>query len=204
MTFVGLSDVGLFKLNGQTKVYQCYRANQTTKMKFIIFACLLALAVARPDAPRRSYSAPSQSVRSYSAPSQSVRSNSHEVIEILRDDRFHPEDGKYSFDVETEDGIVRSESGSRLEDVENEPVGQQGSVSFTFPNGEEFSLKFVADENGFQPESAWLPVAPEFPHPIPQFVLDQIEKAAREDAEAERQPSRPAQQPSSGNRRYYN
>ena len=52
---------------------------------------------------------------------------------------------------------------------------------FTFPNGEEFSLKFVADENGYQPESDHLPVAPEFPHPIPQFVLDQIEKAARED-----------------------
>ncbi|RXG74074.1 Cuticle protein AMP1A, partial [Armadillidium vulgare] len=128
----------------------------------IAFACLLALAAARPD---------------------------EEIIEILRDDRVHPEDGKYSFDFETENGIVRSESGSRLEDVENEPVGQQGSVSFTFPNGEEFDLTFVADENGFQPESKWLPVAPEFPHPIPQFVLDQIEKAAREDAEAAKKSS---------------
>ena len=52
---------------------------------------------------------------------------------------------------------------------------------FYFPNGEKFDLKFVANENGFQPESSWLPVAPEFPHPIPQFVLDQIEKARLED-----------------------
>lgn len=40
----------------------------------------------------------------------------------------------------------------------------------------------MADENGFQPESDVLPVAPEFPHEIPQFVLDQIAKAAEEDA----------------------
>ena len=57
---------------------------------------------------------------------------------------------------------------------------------FTFPTGESFELKYVADENGFQPESEWLPVAPAFPHPIPDFVLEQIEKAAREDAEKER------------------
>ena len=53
---------------------------------------------------------------------------------------------------------------------------------FTFPDGQEFTLKFVANENGFQPESPFLPVAPAFPHPIPDFVLEQIEKAAREDA----------------------
>lgn len=45
-------------------------------------------------------------------------------------------------------------------------------------------MKFVANENGYQPESDLLPIAPEFPHPIPQFVLDQIEKAALEDAAA--------------------
>ncbi len=53
---------------------------------------------------------------------------------------------------------------------------------FTFPNGQEYSLKFVADENGYQPESSWLPVAPAFPHPIPEFVLEQIARDAIEDA----------------------
>lgn len=40
----------------------------------------------------------------------------------------------------------------------------------------------MADENGFQPQSDVLPVAPEFPHEIPQFVMDQIEFARQEDA----------------------
>ncbi|RXG70330.1 Larval cuticle protein LCP-17 [Armadillidium vulgare] len=147
----------------------------------IIFVCFLAVAIARPDDLYR--------------PQSSFRDDSDEVL-ILRDDRVHPEEGHYSFDFETADGIRRSESGSPL-NIENNPTGQQGVVSFTFPNGEHFELKFVANDGGYQPESPWLPVAPAFPHPIPQFVLDQIAKAEREDAEAARalpsraSPSRP-------------
>ena len=44
---------------------------------------------------------------------------SGEVIPILRDDRIH-EDGRYSFDIETGDGIVRSEAG--------QPEGEAGTV----------------------------------------------------------------------------
>jgi len=53
---------------------------------------------------------------------------------------------------------------------------------YTAPDGTPVVVKYVADENGFQPQSDLLPVAPEFPHPIPQFVLDQIAFAAEEDA----------------------
>lgn len=62
--------------------------------------------------------------------------------------------------------------------------------SFTFPDGQEFYLKFVADDKGYKPESPFLPVAPAFPYPIPQFVLDQIEFAAREDANRPLDPAR--------------
>merc|ERR1711970_1226453 len=68
-------------------------------------------------------------------------------------------DGAYSFDVETSDGMVRAESGAGT--GEDGAVESQGSVRFAHPNG-------------YQPESSALPVAPAFPHPIPQFVLDQI------------------------------
>jgi hypothetical protein len=55
-------------------------------------------------------------------------------------------------------------------------------VSFTHPDGTPFELKFVANAAGYQPESSALPEAPAFPFEIPQFVLDQIAKAAEEDA----------------------
>ena len=67
--------------------------------------CLASVALA--DKPAPSYGAPS------------VRDDSVEIIPILRDDRVH-EDGHYSFDVETGDGIVRSEAGK--------PEGPEDSV----------------------------------------------------------------------------
>jgi len=54
-------------------------------------------------------------------------------------------------------------------------------------------MSFVADENGFQPQSDALPVAPAFPHPIPDFVLRQIEKARLEDEAAAREAAASAQ-----------
>lgn len=53
---------------------------------------------------------------------------------------------------------------------------------YTAPDGTPVQVKFVANENGFQPQSDLLPVAPEFPHPIPDFVLAQIAFAAQQDA----------------------
>ena len=111
----------------------------------------MAVAAAAPD-------------RGYSAPS--VRLDSDEVVPIIRDDRVAPSAaGEYSFDVETGDGIVRSESGYGSED--NGAVAKQGTISFTHPDGSSFDLKFVANADGYQPESDALPVAPAFPPPHP-------------------------------------
>ncbi|XP_076035292.1 cuticle protein AM/CP1114-like [Oratosquilla oratoria] len=132
----------------------------------IVLACLVATTVAD-----KLYSPPT--------PGRVV-----DVVPIIRDDRVHPDEhGAYSLDMETGDGIVRSEQGG--------PGGaQQGSVSFTFPDGQVFDLSFVADADGYKPESSFLPVAPAFPHPIPQFVLDQIEFARQQEAAREKSPSR--------------
>ncbi|XP_047478850.1 cuticle protein AMP1A-like [Penaeus chinensis] len=114
-------------------------------MKFIILAAALALAAAAPQEPR--------------------------PIEILLDERVTPEDGAYSFKIETENGIVQSEEGAPgLEGQTN----VQGVYSYTLDDGSVVEVRYQADENGFQAQSPLLPVAPEFPHPIPQFVLDQI------------------------------
>ncbi|XP_063587527.1 cuticle protein AMP1A-like [Penaeus indicus] len=125
-------------------------------MKFVIIACVAALAFAAPQ-----------------------YDSSEEFVPILKDDRVHEEDGTFNFDFEAANGIRVSQAGSP--DGDEDAVVKAGEYSYTAPDGTPVVVKYVADENGFQPQSDLLPVAPEFPHPIPQFVLDQIAKAAEED-----------------------
>ncbi|XP_027239207.2 cuticle protein CP14.6-like isoform X1 [Penaeus vannamei] len=140
-----------------------------TNMKFLILAALAAVAAADTG---------------YGAPPP--RYDSSEEIAILRNDFVIEDDGRYNFDAETANGIVVSEHGTP--GVEG-AINSAGSFSYTAPDGTDVHLQYVADENGFQPQGAHLPVAPEFPHPIPQFVLDQIAFAAEEDARNAKRPS---------------
>ncbi|XP_042229223.1 cuticle protein AMP5-like [Homarus americanus] len=91
--------------------------------------------------------------------------------EILLDERVQPHNGIYSFQVETENGIIHTEEGVVGSKGQ---TNVQGAYSFILDGGEVVEVRYTADEFGFQPKSSLLPVAPEFPHPIPQFVLDQI------------------------------
>ncbi|XP_064089677.1 cuticle protein AM/CP1114-like [Macrobrachium nipponense] len=98
---------------------------------------------------------------------------------ILKNDQHAPDEfGNHNSDWETENGIEVHISGSQGATGGANVIG---SWSYTQDDGSVANLKFVADENGYQPESDLLPVAPHFPHPIPQFVLDQIEFARLED-----------------------
>ncbi|KAK4326486.1 hypothetical protein Pmani_003012 [Petrolisthes manimaculis] len=140
-------------------------------MKLIILAVVATVAVAAPQSYESRYD-----------------SSPRDVVPILRDLRQQDDDGAYNVDVETGNGIVLAQSGS--------PQGPEGSVvkagqySYTAPDGTPVIVKFVADENGYQPQSDLLPVAPEFPHPIPDFVLEQIAFAAEEDRNRPRDDSR--------------
>ncbi|KAK7076468.1 hypothetical protein SK128_017135 [Halocaridina rubra] len=153
-------------------------------MKFIIISALAAVALA---APQYDYQAPAPAP-SYIAPAASTRDDSFErpdPVAILRDERVHEEDGRFNVEFEAENGIVFAQAGSP--DGPEDSIVKAGMYSYTAPDGTEVEVKYVADENGFQPQSDLLPVAPEFPHPIPQFVLDQIAFAAAEDARRARE-----------------
>ncbi|CAG9769051.1 unnamed protein product [Ceutorhynchus assimilis] len=81
----------------------------------------------------------------------------------------HP-DGAYQYNYESGDGSKQEQHGvpKVLEkDVVIEAV--EGSVSFSDPDGVKHELTYVADENGYQPKSADLPVAPPAPE-IPAAI----------------------------------
>ncbi|XP_069171019.1 pupal cuticle protein 20-like [Procambarus clarkii] len=104
---------------------------------------------------------------------------SGEVIPILVDERDGPHlDGSYRFNFASEDGISRYEQGTPQ--GETGAVAMQGGWSFTFPDGSPAIFSFVADGDGYRPESDLLPT----PHPLPAHAIAQIEFARQQEAEA--------------------
>ncbi|NP_001161305.1 cuticular protein RR-1 family member 40 precursor [Nasonia vitripennis] len=100
---------------------------------------------------------------------------------ILRQAQDSSPEGAYSYSFETENGISASESGApKAVGDEGLAVASQGSFEYTAPDGTPIKLRYVADENGFQPQGDHLPVAHEIPvaiqraieyiraHPIPE------------------------------------
>ncbi|XP_046963243.1 flexible cuticle protein 12-like [Vanessa cardui] len=66
----------------------------------------------------------------------------------------------YSFDVKTSDGKSAKEVGT-LKNVgtENEALEVRGEFSYYGDDGVLYSVTYIANENGFQPQGAHLPVA---------------------------------------------
>ncbi|CAH0558103.1 unnamed protein product [Brassicogethes aeneus] len=108
----------------------------------------------------------------------SAQLTGNEVVPILSQDQEVNFDGSYRTSYETGNGISAQEQGQLKnagnKDAEVEEV--QGSFQFTAPDGTPIQLQYIANENGFQPQGAHLPVAPT-PPPIPpaiQRALDWI------------------------------
>lgn len=59
---------------------------------------------------------------------------------------------------ETSDGVSRKEMAT----VKHAgAISVEGTVSWTGPDGVQYTLNYVADEHGFQPQGTHLPVGPE-------------------------------------------
>lgn len=62
---------------------------------------------------------------------------------------------------ETSNGIIQQESGQVVnEGSDDASIAVRGSFQWTDENGQTYSVTYVADDNGFQPEGAHLPKAP--------------------------------------------
>ncbi|XP_072750482.1 endocuticle structural glycoprotein SgAbd-2-like [Anoplolepis gracilipes] len=86
------------------------------------------------------------------------------------------EDGSYSYNYETGNGIQAQEEGGlvKIENGKEEALYVHGSFSYVDPEGGSIALSYVADENGFQPLAEHLPVAP----PVPSGILKALEYIA--------------------------
>ncbi|XP_030560979.1 endocuticle structural protein SgAbd-6 [Drosophila novamexicana] len=66
--------------------------------------------------------------------------------------------GGYKFSYKLSDGTTRTEEAVvNNAGTENESLSVRGSVSWVAPDGQTYTINFVADENGFQPEGAHIP-----------------------------------------------
>ncbi|KAJ8955042.1 hypothetical protein NQ318_000474 [Aromia moschata] len=99
-------------------------------------------------------------------------------VAILRLNNDNNGDGSYSFDFETENHITQQETGQVRNAPEGEAVAAQGAYSYAGPDGQIYTVNYVADENGFQPQGAHLPTAP----PVPAEILKALEQNAADEA----------------------
>nr|ATY36860.1 larval cuticle protein 8 [Anastrepha fraterculus] len=78
-------------------------------------------------------------------------------VQVLRYDSDVEPEG-YKFLVEASDGKLHEEEG-KLKDVgtEQEAIVVRGSFSYVGDDGQTYTVNYIADENGFQPEGAHLP-----------------------------------------------
>ncbi|XP_076032398.1 uncharacterized protein LOC143020127 [Oratosquilla oratoria] len=110
------------------------------------------------------------------------RRNKH--VPILHEKRQATGPGSFRHEVMTGNGI------KVMQEIAPSKFGGaavQGSYTFTHPDGTVHTLSYVADENGYQPNSDLLPKAPQSLHPIPPHAIAQIEKAKREHEEMARE-----------------
>ncbi|XP_060805664.1 pupal cuticle protein 36-like [Amyelois transitella] len=107
------------------------------------------------------YNAGVQSSRPQDAGAQILRLNSDVTAE------------GFSYDFETSNGIRADASG-----VATNGVQSQGSFGYKGDDGQDYSITYTADENGYQPQGAHLPTPP----PIPEAILKSLEQNARDEA----------------------
>lgn len=69
----------------------------------------------------------------------------------IRDDRSFEKDGKFSYSYEVDNGVKAEASGENKEIGDAAGMTMSGSYSFVAPDGNTYTVTWVADENGYQP-----------------------------------------------------
>ncbi|XP_059620069.1 endocuticle structural glycoprotein SgAbd-2 [Phlebotomus argentipes] len=118
---------------------------------------------------------------------QLLRQETTTWIPILKYNKEQGNDGSYKTQWETGNNIVAEETGFLKDFNENTPNGvlvQQGSYSYTAPDGQLVNVHYTADEGGFRATGDHIPTPPPIPEEI-QKGLEQIYEGIRLQQERE-------------------
>jgi hypothetical protein len=102
--------------------------------------------------------------------------STNEPIPIVKQEQEVNFDGSYRSSYETGNGISASEQGAlkNAGNPETEANEVSGSFTYTGDDGVVYTIQYIANENGFQPQGAHLPVGPT-PPPIPEAIQRSLE-----------------------------
>merc|ERR1712029_580168 len=173
--------------------------NNTNMRAFVSF-CLLSLAAGAPSklgghghhdhaarGGRQAGSAYLSPVDEVQAAGSLVETRVAAPIGI-RSYNFEPSSAGFRYSYETENEIKQEAEGS-MKNVDGADVMvMKGSYSYVGADGQEYVVDWYADETGYHPSAAHLPVSVEPNHPeVAAAVRAQLEFAAEEEAAAARE-----------------
>ncbi|VEN55075.1 unnamed protein product [Callosobruchus maculatus] len=95
-------------------------------------------------------------------PLSSANAGSTPIPIVSQTEEINP-DGSFKFSYETANGIKVEESGYLKDNPESSTDRIQvieGIVSYTDNDGQMINLRYIADENGYQPQGDHLPTSP--------------------------------------------
>ncbi|KAM7343196.1 larval cuticle protein 4-like [Cochliomyia hominivorax] len=135
--------------------------------KFVLICALLATASAQRHHGHHGHQAQSRGFSSERTVSKSVTASSDDIhAETLSAGSDVRPDG-FQHHLQTSNGISARASGDVHGNI-------NGDFQWISPEGEHIALSYVADENGYQPNSDVLPT----PHPIPEAILKSLDYIA--------------------------
>ncbi|KAJ8954068.1 hypothetical protein NQ318_004373 [Aromia moschata] len=153
--------------------------NMRKRQWFLLVAACLGLAAC--GRLENLYLPPNQggsSADQYSGGHYPSPSSANQVPILRQDNNPNAGDGSYSYAYETADGTSAHEEGA----LRGESQQAQGSYTYTSPEGQQITVQYTADENGYQPQGDHLPTPP----PIPDAILRSIELNREAEARADR------------------
>ncbi|XP_076298757.1 cuticular protein 49Ah [Lasioglossum baleicum] len=167
-------------------------------MKCIVLALVLGLAVAQ-DSNYHARNNYHDNDRQQAPPIEERKPHSTTPVPILHWNKQQEHDGTYKTSYETGNSIIAEESGYIKKVGEGEEQGealvQQGSYSYTSPEGKLITIHYTADETGFHATGDHIPTPPPVSEEI-QKGLDLIYAGIRRQEEQDaREAAQKLQQP---------